>query len=118
MSGESSDSRLPAHLEVSGLIRAVGAAGGFATVITKGEREAGTILVVCCARDAPSRAFERMPNPDGSRVWSLSRTQDTEKPWEFSEYLERRGKQDSDLWIVELDIADAERFIGLTGTGS
>ncbi|MBS1239619.1 MAG: hypothetical protein H6R45_325, partial [Proteobacteria bacterium] len=22
-------------------------------------------------------------------------------------------RQDSDLWIVELDIADAERFIGL-----
>jgi hypothetical protein len=116
MSGESINARIPAHLEVSGLIRAVGAAGGFATVIAKGEREAGTILVVCCARNAPSRAFERMPNSDGSRIWTLSRAQDTEKPWEFSEYLDRRAKQDSDLWIVELDIADAERFIGLTGT--
>lgn len=38
--------RLPAHLEVAGLIRAVQAAGGFATVLNKGEREAGTILIV------------------------------------------------------------------------
>jgi hypothetical protein len=110
------DARLPAHIEVSGLIRAVEAAGGFATVLTKGEREAGTILVVCCASGAPMRAFERMPNPDGSRTWTLSREQDTGKPYDFQGYLDRRARQDDDLWIVELDIADAERFIGLTGT--
>jgi hypothetical protein len=110
------DSRIPAHLEVSGLIRAVGAAGGFATVLSKGEREAGTILVVCCANGAPMRAFERMPNAGGSRQWQLSRAQDTDKPHEFQDYLDRRAKQDDDLWIVELDIADGERFIGLTGT--
>lgn len=112
------EQRLPAHIEVNGLIRAVQAAGGFATVIAKGEREAGTILVVCCQSAAPARAFERMPRPDGSREWTLSRMQDTEKPYEFSEYLTRRAKQDGDLWIVELDIADGERFIGLGGTGN
>ena len=110
------EARLPAHIEVSGLIRAVDAAGGFATVIAKGDREGGTILVVCCASGTPARAFERMPHPDGSRVWTISRTEDVEKPNEFAEYLTRRAKQDDDLWIVELDIADAERFIGLTGT--
>ena len=108
-------SRIPAHIEVFGLIRAVEAAGGFATVIAKGEREAGTILVVCCGNRALARAFERMPHPDGTRQWTLSRTQDTEKPSEFAEYLDRRAKQDPDLWIVELDIADGERFIGLSG---
>lgn len=110
------DVRIPAHIEVGGLIRSVEAAGGFATVIAKGEREAGTILVVCCARDEPTRAFERMPHPDGTRVWTLSKTQNAENPSEFSDYLARRSKQDSDLWIVELDIARGERFIGLTGT--
>jgi hypothetical protein len=117
VSGESVDTRLPAHIEVSGLIRAVDAAGGFATVIAKGEREAGTILVVCCENGADARAYERMPHPDGSRTWTQTRRQDTENTAEFSEYLTRRAKQDDDLWIVELDIADAERFIGLEGTG-
>jgi len=110
------EARLPTHIEVSGLIRAVDAAGGFATVIAKGEREAGTILVVCCAKGEATRAFERMPRPDGSRAWTVSRTQDIENSAEFDDYLARRAKQDDDLWIVELDIADAERFIGLTGT--
>lgn len=110
------EARLPAHVEVNGLIRAVEAAGGFATVIARGEREAGTILVVCCASGAPMRAFERMPRADGSRAWTLSSSQNIGNPLEFSEYLARRAKQDNDLWIVELDIADAERFIGLAGT--
>jgi hypothetical protein len=105
------DGRLPAHLEVSGLIRAVDAAGGFATVIAKGEREAGTLLVICCHRDTPARAYERMPQLDGTRKWTLSKTQDVENPLEFSEWVARRRRQDPDLWVLELDIANAERFI-------
>ncbi|MES2700828.1 MAG: DUF1491 family protein [Pseudomonadota bacterium] len=114
------DERLPAHLEVSGLIRAVQAAGGFATVLAKGERDAGTLLVVCChnaTRDGPlARAFERMPLPDGTRDWGLAKSQDPENPYDFSEYCTRRHQQDPDLWVLELDIADAERFIGHPGT--
>ncbi len=108
------DARLPAHLEISGLIRSVDAAGGFATIIAKGERDAGTILVICCENGVNGRIYERMPQADGSRIWTLSKVQDPEKPQEFSEYYERRKQQDSDVWIVELDIANSERFIGLT----
>ncbi len=108
--------RLPAHLEVSGLIRAVQAEGGFGTVIAKGERDAGTLLVICCENGTNSRLYERMPQLDGTRKWVLSKAHDTEKPYDFSEYCDRRKRQDSDLWIVELDIADAERFIQLSGT--
>jgi hypothetical protein len=110
------DSRLPAHLEVSGLIRAVEAAGGFAAVIAKGERDAGTLLVICSEKGAHSAAYERMPQPDGSWAWTLSRRQDPENPGEFWEYCERRQRQDSDLWIVELDVPDGERFIDSPGT--
>jgi hypothetical protein len=105
------EARLPAHLEVSGLIRAVEHAGGFATVIAKGERDAGTLLVVCCAKGGPATAYERMPHPDGTRGWRPSRCQDVEHPREFWEYLDRRKQQDEDLWIVELDVPEWERFI-------
>jgi len=103
--------RLPAHLEVAGIIRAVEGAGGFATVIAKGERDAGTLLLICCERGTQARAMERMPQPDGSRAWTPARMQDAEKPADFWDYIERRKKQDSDLWIVELDVAAPERFI-------
>ena len=107
------DDRLPAHLEISGLIRAVDAAGGFATVLARGERDAGTILVVCCEHATHCRIYERMPQLDGTREWTLIKSQHTENIAEFSEYLDRRKRQDGDLWILELDIAGAERFIGL-----
>jgi len=110
------DARLPAHLEVSGLIRAVQAEGGFATVISKGERDAGTILVICCENGTNARLYERMPQLDGTRKWTISKKQDTEKAHDFSDYCQRRASQDLDTWIVELDIADGERFIGITGT--
>ena len=110
------EARLPAHLEVAGLLRAVEAAGGFATVIAKGERDAGTLLVTCCESGRNYRAYERMPRPDGTRGWTLTKTQDSENPFDFSEYLERRKRQDSDLWILELDIPGGERFIDSTGT--
>ena len=105
------DARLPAHLEVAGLIRAVEAAGGFATVIAKGERDAGTLLVVCCESGADAAAYERMPQPDGSRAWILACKQDIENPQKFWEYCERRRRQDGDLWVVELDVPNGERFI-------
>ena len=106
------DSRLPAHIEVSGMIRAVQQAGGFATVIAKGERDAGTLLVLCCENGTNLRAYERMPQADGSRKWVLSKSQDAGNAHEFTEYCDRRKRQDDDLWIVELDIANGERFIG------
>jgi hypothetical protein len=110
------DARIPAHLEVSGLLRAVEAAGGFAAIIAKGERDAGTLLVTCCEKGKNYRAYERMPRPDGTRGWALAKTEDPENPLEFGEYLERRRRQDEDLWIIELDIPAAERFIDSTGT--
>lgn len=106
------ESRLPAHVEVSGLIRRIGADGGFATVIKKGEREAGTILLVLTEKGADARIYERMPQLDGSRKWHCAKRQDAQNKDEFSDYLKRRADQDPDLWILELDIANGERFIG------
>lgn len=108
----SETARLPAHLEVAGLIRRVGAAGGFATVLAKGEPDSGTILLVVRDPRNNPRILERMPQPDGSRSWTLNRAQDTENKDDFEDYLVRRRVQDPDLWMIELDIPNPERFIG------
>lgn len=103
--------RLPAALEVSALVRRVNAEGGFATVVAKGEPDAGTILLILCENGRNQRVFERMPMADGTRGWHCARRLDREEPQAFHDWLERRRSQDPDLWIVELDIAGAERFI-------
>ena len=103
--------RLPAHVEVSALIRAVQAQGGFATVLAKGEKDAGTILILTMEKGGNGTLYERMPQLDGSRDFAQVKLQDPENSKELDEYLARRQRQDRDIWIVELDIADAERFI-------
>ncbi|WP_281281614.1 DUF1491 family protein [Qipengyuania marisflavi] len=105
------DGRLPAHIEVSGMLRAVEAAGGFATVLRKGEKTGGVILVLTmeCGRD--TCLWERMPQLDGRRIYSITRRQDDENPHEFAEYMQRRRGQDPDSWIIELDVTNPERFI-------
>lgn len=107
------EGRLPAHLEVSGILRAVDAQGGFATVIERGERDAGTILILTMERGNNARLWERMPQLDGSRPYVVTKDQDPEKPEEFTEYLARRKRQDSDIWIVELDVPNPERFVAV-----
>ncbi|MEO1730246.1 MAG: DUF1491 family protein [Pseudomonadota bacterium] len=105
--------RLPAHLEVGSLIRLAESNGGSAMVLAKGEPDAGTILIVTMYRGEDTRLYERMPQLDGTRNFVLSKSQDIENKSEFTEYLDRRRAQDPDVWILEVDIAEAERFIAL-----
>lgn len=105
--------RLPAHLEISSLTRLAESHGGFAMVLAKGERDAGTILIVSMFRGRGVRLYERMPQLDGTRPFVLTKSQDPEKASEFEEYISRRQNQDPDIWVLEVDIDDPERFIAL-----
>ena len=105
--------RLPAHLEIGSLIRLAESNGGSAMVLAKGEPDAGTILIVTMYRGEDTRLYERMPQLDGARAFVQSKTQTIENQPEFSEYLARRRSQDPDIWIIEVDIDEAERFIAL-----
>jgi len=107
--------RLPAHLEASAIIRLAESLGGFGTVLAKGERDAGTILLVTLYRGKDGLLFERMPQLDGSRSFIASKREDPENPQEFSEYLARRRRQDQDMWLIEVDVVDPERFVARLG---
>ena len=109
------DTRLPAHVEVGAMIRKAQSEGGFATVIQRGERDAGVILLLTLERGENARLWERMPQLDGTRVFTSTKIQDADNKHEFEEYLARRQRQDPDSWLVELDIAEAERFIASLG---
>lgn len=103
--------RLPAHLEAASILRLAQSAGGFGTVLARGERDGGTIVIAIMCRGGPARLYERMPGMDGTRLFVATKSQESDNPTEFSEYLDRRRRQDPDLWILEVDIDEAERFI-------
>ena len=103
--------RLPAQLEASAILRLADSQGGFGAVLAKGERDAGTILLVTTCRGQAGQLYERMPQLDGSRSFVATKAENPENRAEFSEYLARRRQQDPDIWLIEVDIADPERFI-------
>jgi hypothetical protein len=107
------EARLPAHLEVAGLIRMIESEGGFATVLAKGEKDAGTILILTIYRGEEAVLFERMPQLDGTRPYIAAKQQNPENKQEIFDYVEKRRKQDPDIWVIEADIADPARFIAV-----
>lgn len=106
--------RLPTHLLVGALVRRANQEGGFATVLARGDRESGAILLVCSERGGLPVFLERGIGPDGTVRLLRSGPQDVADAGEADAYWRRRRARDPDLWVVELDIADSERFAAVT----
>ncbi len=101
--------RLPTQLIVSSLLRRVNDAGGFAAILAKGDAQAGAVLVVALERGGAARVWERGIGADGRPGLIESTPAD-----DVDGYWHRRRQRDPDLWVVELDIADSERFAAET----
>ena len=101
--------RLPSGVLVSALMRRVAEAGGFATVLAKGDAGGGGVLVVATDRGGDERLYERGLGSDGRTI--LIDSTPVEDP---TGYWRRRRQRDPDLWVIELDIAHAERFAAET----
>jgi len=105
------DVRLPAHLEVGAIRRLAESQGGNAVVLSRGERDAGTIALVMLCRGKSPALFERMPQLDGNRSFVRTREQDIENAGEFFLNLEKMRARDPDLWLIEVDVPDIQRFV-------
>lgn len=103
--------RLKSRFLIDLLIRRAEAAGGFATVLAKGDDDSGVILVQCSERGAPGPLLERRFASTGRYIWEAVGPDDPKDGESRANYQERRQRADPDLWIVELDIADAPRLV-------
>lgn len=106
--------RLPAHLEVAGILRRAEANGGFGTVLRKGDPERGSLLLVISSRGRHVAVLERVLSLAGGYDWRPAALPDSAGSHEISDFLAKRARFDEDLWALELDIADPERFIAET----
>ncbi len=110
-------SRLASGVLASALIRRVNNEGGHATVVAKGDPDSGSILLLCADRGRVTSLRERLLASDGSYDWQDIGPQEARESGNYLDYLGRRRRSDPDLWIIELDIPNAERFAADTGTG-
>jgi hypothetical protein len=103
--------RLASATLVTAIIRLTQSAGGFATVLRKGDEGAGAIILQTLEKGGFSGLWERLPDAKNSRTWQRIGPQCIENAEELAAYLDRRTRSDSDIWLIELDIANAERFV-------
>lgn len=106
--------RLPSAVLVTALLRRVHDAGGSAIVLAKGDRQAGAILMLTCEKGHNFKILERGVGPTG-RVELLSPHRVAGDDGDaVTAYWQRRRANDRDLWVLELDIPEAQRFAAET----
>jgi hypothetical protein len=105
--------RLAAHMQVSTFVRRAHNEGDFAAVLRKGDPISGAILLIRVIRGKNPIIYERFPSLDGMYSWQNLPLKDSPTATEVDAYLEKRIQRDPDLWVIELDTADDERFTRL-----
>ncbi|HEY0629823.1 MAG TPA: DUF1491 family protein [Sphingomicrobium sp.] len=103
--------RLPAHIEATAQIRRAEAEGGFGTILKKGDADRGALLLLVARRGEHYACLERTLAPDGSYRWQQVGPAAGADPQTLAEWSQKRVRFDEDLWLIDLDIADPERFI-------
>ena len=94
-------------------MRRAEAEGGFATVLRKGDPDRGTLTLVLQQRGEIRGILERELGPSFNYEWTFKPAGSES----LVELVARRERFDTDFWLIELDIAEPERFIAET-TGS
>jgi hypothetical protein len=106
--------RLAASVEAAALLRRAEAEGGFSAILHKGDAERGSLLIVVRSRGTYVGCLERALRPDGAYGWQSVGPASSEGDDKVAQFLARRAEFDPDLWLIELDIAQPERFIAET----
>ena len=109
------DDRLPTALEAAALIRRVSADGGFAAILRRGDADRGTLLLIVNSRGTYVTCLQRtLDFALGTYGWSQSGPKREESSEALRKFLDEQARFDADMWQIELDVAQPERFIAET----
>ena len=72
------------------------------------------MLLLVTSRGRHIAGLERILNFEGDYQWRRSGPPESAGSTEIADFLAKRARFDEDLWAVELDIAEPERFIAET----
>lgn len=109
-----SDVRLPAGLEAASIVRRAESAGDFAIIVRRGDPDRGSILVIVTSRGRHVAILERTMAGVGDYAWTRSGPAESCESALVAQFLSERARFDPDIWAIELDIANPERFIAET----
>ena len=103
--------RIASFFAVGVLIRLIEAEGGFAVVAARGDSNAGAIVILCLQRGEIAAILERSLRSGETYTWHQTGQELIDNKPLLDDYLTRRRRHDPDLWLIEADVPDVERFI-------
>jgi hypothetical protein len=106
--------RLPAHVEAASLIRRAESQGGFAAVLRKGDPDRGALTLIVRERGELRGFLERELGSAFAYVWSFKPLDPSAPGDSVADLVAAKERFDPDFWLIELDIAEPERFIAET----
>lgn len=103
--------RVRADIAVAALLAQVEGEGGFGAVLRRGDRERGDVLILVTERGILQVVMARQMDAAGAYSWTRLVDASADGSDAAERLIASRQRFDPDLWLVELDVADSERFI-------
>lgn len=107
--------RLKTHIRVAAHIHRAQAGGAFATIVARGDPDAGAIAVKLYSGAGRARLFMETRNEAGDMVWRSVFDAETDEP-SVDARLRRERDFDRDLWIVEIEDRAGRAFLSDDGS--
>ena len=102
MDRDEDEARLNTALWVSAHLRRAGAEGVAVTVVRKGDRERGTVLLKVNRLDGTCEVLTQIRHR-GKLAWNRSTGPDPVPEADADRYIERQIRMDPDLWVIEVE---------------
>lgn len=105
--------RLKTEIRVSAHIRRAQGAGAFATIVRRGDPDAGAVAVKVFIAKGEARLFIQSRDLDGAPVWREPFEEDAGADIEtkIDAWLAKEAGIDPDLWIVEIEDREGRAFL-------
>jgi len=103
-------------VEATAILRRAASQGGFATVIKRGDADRGALILLIATRGEHRACLERALGNDDRYGWQRSGPPAGSDAATLADWSQKRVRFDEDSWLIELDIADPERFIAEMAT--
>ena len=105
--------RVKTEIRVSAHVRIAQAAGAFATIVRRGDPDAGAVAVKLYIGPGEVKLYTQSRDIDGAAVWREPFEGDASAEIEskIDAWLAKETKIDPDLWIVEIEDRAGRAFL-------